>query len=519
MRALLIAIIIAASALTAGASMMPVSADDASEAIARLDNALNDRETYIAARQARIDSLKSIYAIRHSRKTLMDIGDTYAAFINDSALAYYQHGSRLATDPVDAMRFRLKRLAILPLAGFIESSVNDFIAIDSASVDPSILTLYYESGRKLFSYVASFYSTYNAYYDRYIDAALNCQKKLLDRLDHDTDAYIFNLGEYYLMSGQHAKAEALLRQLADNPATDSGLLARACHHLSAIAKKRGDNNAYIYYLATSALSDIRSATLEVISLQELGTAMQSQGDVQRAYKYLSAALDNAVRCGATLRMIESSRVLPIIERSHITQVKTWRLSMYLIITIMVMLVIVLGFTLTTLYRKVNRMQELQESLRRANATKEAYISKFLNLCSIYMDKLNQFSKIAIRKLSTGKGDELTRMLKSGKLFEEQNIEFYEAFDSAILHLYPDFVAEVNSLLRPDARIELSDSRKLNTDVRILALTRMGIRDAAAIAQILNFSINTIYAYRNRLKSRAVNPATFDDDLMQINSAE
>ena len=58
---------------------------------------------------------------------------------------------------------------------------------------------------------------------------------------------------------------------------------------------------------------------------------------------------------------------------------------------------------------------------------------------------------------------------------------------------------------------------LNTDLRILAFMRLGIEESPRIAQVLNYSLNTIYAYRNRLKSRAINRETFEADVMSINS--
>lgn len=132
-----------------------------------------------------------------------------------------------------------------------------------------------------------------------------------------------------------------------------------------------------------------------------------------------------------------------------------------------------------------------------------------------MDKLNQFCKIATRKLAAGQADELYRMTKSGKFAEEQSHEFYEVFDNAFLHIYPDFVAQVNALLRPEARIELPPGEMLNTDLRILAFMRLGIEESARIAQILNYSLNTIYAYRNRLKARAIDRENFEADIMKI----
>lgn len=260
-----------------------------------------------------------------------------------------------------------------------------------------------------------------------------------------------------------------------------------------------------------------SATREVAALQELGSFLYSKKDLDRSYTYLTAALANAVECGATIRMLESSRSLPIIERAKSAQIESKEHTIYTILCILVLIMLALVATLFLLHREIKKMQKLQVSLQKANKTKEVYISQFLSLCSIYMDKLNQFCKIANRKIATGKVDDLYKLTKSGKFVEEQSSEFYEVFDNAFLHLYPDFPAQVNELLRPDERIELKEGELLNTDLRILAFLRLGIEDSSRIAQVLNYSINTIYAYRNRTKAKAINKDTFEADIMKISS--
>ena len=122
-----------------------------------------------------------------------------------------------------------------------------------------------------------------------------------------------------------------------------------------------------------------------------------------------------------------------------------------------------------------------------------------------------------RKITSGKTEDLAKITKSGKFIEEQSKEFYEIFDEAFLHIYPSFVESVNALLLPDKQIQLLEGEKLNTDLRILAFIRLGLEDSSRVAQMLNYSVNTIYAYRNRLRNRAINRDTFEDDLMKISS--
>ena len=105
-----------------------------------------------------------------------------------------------------------------------------------------------------------------------------------------------------------------------------------------------------------------------------------------------------------------------------------------------------------------------------------------------MEKLQEFSKLVKRKVSSGHVDELQELTKSGKFIEEQSKEFYSVFDDAFLHIYPAFVERVNELLRPEHRIAPPDGELLNSDLRILAFMRLGIDDAQRVAQILNYSV-------------------------------
>lgn len=504
--------------LTALLSLTAYGIDQAktSAALDFLDSSLAVRHEIEASRQRYIDSLVALQKNDTTRHCLiMEIGEAYTGFDNDSALVYFTCGVNLGAP--ENLPYRWKYASLLPLNGFFETAVNAFDSIDVTEVPDSLLASYYDSGRQMYSYIAAFFRAYPEVAAPYEKKALDMQAKLLTVLPRRSPEYRFNEAEYHFLNGRTDVARVLLEEVMENEGISSKMRARAAHHLSSLAKGDGDIDAYTYYLAVSATADVQSATREVASLQELGTTVYAAGDIDRAYTYLSSALDNAVECGAPLRMIESSRSLPIIERAHTANLAKTRRYLHYVIVAMSVLVLVLIIVLFVLRHEMGKMKALQENLRAANTAKEVYISQFLQLCSIYMDKLNQFCKIATRKLAAGQADELYRMTKSGKFVEEQSREFYEVFDNAFLHIYPNFVGQVNALLREDSQITLAQGEELNTDLRILAFMRLGIEESARIAQILNYSLNTIYSYRNRLKARAINRDTFEDDIMKIDS--
>ena len=108
------------------------------------------------------------------------------------------------------------------------------------------------------------------------------------------------------------------------------------------------------------------------------------------------------------------------------------------------------------------------------------------------------------------------MTKKSNIIKKETETFYEIFDKTFLTLYPNFIDELNALLLDEEEIKLDDPSILNTELRILALLRLGIKDSSRIAQFLRYSVNTIYNYRAKVKSKAKgNREEFEDKVMQI----
>lgn len=495
------------------------------EALARLDKELGVRDEYLRIRREPIDSMRSVLADKKLEPlrrlpVLLELGDAYNALNTDSAIHFYIQGLRLAEelglDSV-AARFRLREATFLPLLAFQTQAAETFGRINPETLPKGLLAEYYDASRQMNSYIAAYYSGYPEIHAKYMALAKDAQEKLLPLLDDESPRHMLNQGEYFLYRGEYSKAKTLLLLLLDRVPEENNLYARACKLLADIAKARGEHHAHLYYLASSAIADTRGATLEVASLQELGRMMYLNGDISRAYRYLSIALAGAVECNAPLRILQSAEAFPIIDNAYKAEMEASNVRLIIIMIVLAIMLLAVGVTLWFLHRKNRQIGRMASRLEDANLTKDVYIKQFLNLCSIYMDKLSQFNKMVNRKISTGKVDDLFKITKSGRFIEEQSKEFYDVFDDAFLHIYPNFVAEVNALLRPEEQIILPEGEKLNTDLRIIAFMRLGIEESARIAQMLNYSVYTIYTYRNKLKNRAINRDTFEAQVMKLKS--
>ena len=144
-----------------------------------------------------------------------------------------------------------------------------------------------------------------------------------------------------------------------------------------------------------------------------------------------------------------------------------------------------------------------DKLNESNGVKEEYIGQFLGACSHYIDKLDKLRLHVNKMVKNREYQELYSMTRSGEQKEHELGELYANFDKVFLHLFPNFVEDLNSLLKPEAQIHLTDATKLPAMVRVFALIRLGIDDSTKIAEFLHYAVNTIYNYRAKLRNGAI----------------
>ena len=117
-------------------------------------------------------------------------------------------------------------------------------------------------------------------------------------------------------------------------------------------------------------------------------------------------------------------------------------------------------------------------------------------------------------------DENTRdvLILSNREEELNKNQLYSQIYNAVLEVSgsstPVRVQEQNLISTNQFEVE-EDSTKLTTELRVLALIRLGIVDNQKIADILRSSITTIYTYRSKIKSRALQKDTFEDAIRKI----
>jgi hypothetical protein len=229
-------------------------------------------------------------------------------------------------------------------------------------------------------------------------------------------------------------------------------------------------------------------------------------------------MEDAVFYGARQRKIQIGSLLPIIAGDRLNKSESQRQAWLIYsISLTVVSIVILIFVFVTVrqYRKLKEadakiteanleLQTINHRLRESDKIKEEYIGYYFNINSDYLSKIEAMKKSIDQKLLARKFEDLRFVADSLDIRRERE-DLYQGFDDTFIKLFPDFVTTFNSYFSEENRMVLKDNQLLNTELRIFALMRLGIIDTEKIAKILGYSVNTIYAYKTKVKSKSLLP--------------
>ena len=286
----------------------------------------------------------------------------------------------------------------------------------------------------------------------------------------------------------------------------------------------------VYYLILTAIADLETPVRECASLQKLAHLMYESGDIDRAYKYLSCSMEDAVACNARLRFIEVTEFFPIIDKAYkLKEEKERAVSRAMLISVSLLSLFLL-IAIFYLYRWMKKLSVMRRNLSLANKQmsavnaeleqtgkiKEVYIARYLDRCVNYLDKLETYRRSLAKLAMASRIEDLFKAIRSADFLREERKDFYNEFDKSFLELFPNFIHDFNNLLNEDGKIEPKPGEILNTELRIFALIRLGVTDANRIAHFLGYSLATVYNYRSKIRNRAKGDKdNFEQEVMRL----
>ena len=546
--------------------MCRLHAADSSRAdslLLKLDQAIKERPIYMEQKELKLVELKRLLHRQipdEERFAILGtLLDEYRSFNTDSALHMAEEREQIAIrlgnrEYID--NARMNKADVLGMTGMYKEVMDLMrnIHIDRLPVD--IHPYYYHIYRTVYGLMADYAVTayekklYTELTDKYRDSLLLVNKDNL--LIHTLIQ-----SDQYNVRNEYDKAIRLLTDYLALQKDYEHDVAICAYTLSESYRLKGDKEKEKEYLIVSAMADMKTAVREYISLRKLAVLLYQEGDIERAYSYVKICMEDAAACNARLRKLEILEIFPIINDAY--QQKTekqqeqmkWALVSISLLSLFLLLAIFYVYKqmkkVAAARREVidanKRLKELNDELHLSNAQlkeanhsiaensylKEEYIGRYMDQCSVYLEKMDNYRRSLGKIAATGNVEELYKNIKSSKFIEGELKEFYTNFDNTFLQLFPTFVEDFNALLADDEQISLKAGERMNTELRIFALIRLGITDSVKIAQfqgqhlfyrafgamnLLTYmrsnSVTTIYNYRTKVRNKAAG----DRDLLE-----
>ena len=518
-----------------------------------LDKTIKEADTYVQIKENKLHELK-----KEARKTPPfsverynlnnDIYLEYKAYSSDSALHYLNENMLLArqlNDKERELKIQLELSYLLSSIGMYMEAADILNSIDRQTLPSSLLGHYYTCYEHVYFEAGAAQPRYKMFASRYVKLSHAYRDSMQITLDPSSATYLWLRETQLREAGKYDEAlEFSDRRLAES-SFGTPQYALVAYQRFRLFESMGKKDEHLYYLVLSAISDVRSAIKEQSSLMVLAQELNSKGDLKRAYDYINFSWEISQFYKTRLRSWMNITPLSMINGNYQDIIKQQNRELLIYIVCVALLALLLVIALIYIYRQMKALsiakkglqevnerlfslnEELEEvnrhlrstnlELSESNLIKEAYIARFFKLCSVYVDRLQAYRKLVNKKLQRGQVAELLKMTHlSNDIVTVEVQELYANFDSAFLHLFPNFVESLNALLLPDEQIVLKPDELLNTELRIFALIRLGIKDSSQIAELLHYSVNTIYNYRSRVKTKArVSRDDFEDLVAKI----
>lgn len=506
----------------------------------QLDQAIEQSQYYINQKESRITKIKKQSRQGHTPPQLLTayykLYEEYQTYKSDSSIYYIHQAIDLAKrNNMKSDITKLRSLLALQYStsGAFTEALHVLQSIDKKTLNNSnkkdyYIAFYHVYGELGFTNInidtelsQEFYSKQECYRDT-----------LFSILSPNSEDYLMR--KEVMLTSQNKLKEALkinnIRlSKCKKGSHEYGIVA---YYRYLIYRSLKDEDMVKYWLLQSAICDVKCAINDQASLWILAEILSKEKDVERSYKYINFSWKAIKKFCTRIRSWQISPVLGTIDNNYQAELK--KANHRLIFAIICVSLLVIALALLTFYvnkqksylsnarnelKKTNtQLEEINnklsstngmlkasnDKLNESNGVKEEYIGQFLGACSHYIDKLDKMRLNVNKMVKNKQYNELYSMTKSSEVKEQELEELYANFDKVFLNLFPNFVEDLNGLLKEECQIHISSPNKLSAIVRVFALIRLGIDDSTKIAEFLHYAVNTIYNYRAKLRNGAIN---------------
>lgn len=457
--------------------------------------------------------------------------EAYKSYNYDSAFSYALQLGRIAEklgDPNRILYAKIKLGFILLSSGMFRETGEIMDSLRTKTLPDSLRAEFFVLMRRYY-YDLGDYVNDQHYSNRYLREAARYSDSAVALYPENHFERLSCLGYKFFKQERLDSALYYLNRTIALPGLSFHQQAMINANLGNIYVIKKEYEKAIELLARSAMADTKGSVKETTAAFNLASILFQTGDIKNASRYIERAIEEATFYGARQRKVQVSAILPIIEGERFSAVESQKNRLFVysaIATFLLAASIFLSYIILKQVKKLktaqniitqahHRQQEINDKLLESNRIKEEYIGYCFHIASAYIDKIEKLKNQVDTKLNDHKSSEIRFIVNNINIKQERE-ELFRNFDRIFLKIFPNFVSEFNSFFKEEDQVKLKDNELLNTDLRIYALFRIGISENEKIARILEYSVNTIYAYKTKIRNKSIVPNDeFEDKIMQI----
>lgn len=528
--------------------------DGSNSYLDQLDHEITLKKEYDREKEERLVQLKRLLNqssdVEVNKELLWEIINEYRTYRADSAETY---SIKLVDFGNENDSKEAESLGLLGLmdsyisVGYFKEAADIQQTIDEDALPQGVKPFYLNLVYKMFEILGKYdYAQESGMEDIYREQKIELLNEIIESTD--STGYIYEAALVELNQLKGADPDKIISQrlgLLQKYGTDKNLTSIQNYKIGSSYLERGKLKEAEEFLSKAAISDIKNSSKNGEAIKNLAILMFDDNKKERSAIYMQKTSEDTEFFGSQLKKVELSSLLSVLDQYAKNRTNNSTSShgkMVMAVIVLALLVILIVILFINVIKREGNIQEissrvdkfrnklalkdkellkLQEKLKESHADlkKRKEINDHDILVSFF-DNMKIINQIETRiKNINRKSKEIS--VDEGRLVDilgikEERQRVWKGFDESFMKLYPNFIEEINTLLKPEDRFVIGDRGELPVDLRIFALTRLGVKDPAEIAKFLNLSVNTVYVYKTKLKSKSlVNNNDFEKYLMNI----
>lgn len=476
---------------------------------------LDSTDVYAARKEGTIDAMKAGLPGKTPQEQFQlnyHIAREYSNYVVDSTLIYLQKASQIADEAgLDSLKYRADIMLATQMseAGYYSEAHEVISSVPRKAVNGNLLEIYYNAWAMLYHNLYSDFNEPDSFDKKYRESYTVYRDSLLSVADTMGILYLHNIERKAARAGDYAEArrynDIRLSSIKD-PVSAPYATCLYDRFMIAYYYERNLTGEAVDDLLQSAIIEVGNSNQDIASLLRVEALLISINEINAAKKVSDYYFSSLQRLGSRRRLIDGADLTIRINDRNAQLIRKRNRELQSTLVLISLLLFALVFALVSINRSRIKITRLKDNLEQSDNISKNYIGVVFQLYSSYIKRLDVFRMRVHTRLKKGQIEqalELTSPL--GDIASEERKELFHNFDTAFVDIFPDFLQTVNSCLKPEAQIVPKKTEILSTELRILALIKLGIEDSTKIAEMLQCSVKTVYNLRSGLKARLAVP--------------